>query len=197
MPVFLLGLGLFVAVHLSRVAAPGWRASAMERWGEGAWKGVYSVLSLVGLVLLGRGYEAAYGETAILYDVPSWGRYVPWALMAAAFVLALASGGPAGRIRRAVGDPLLLATILWAFAHLFVRSDALHVALFGGFLLWASIDLWDARRRRRLGTTAPIALAEGARPWIADGVAVVGGLGLWLAFMAFLHHWLFGVSPLG
>ena len=179
-----------------RVAAPGLREGAVARFGEGGWKGIYSLVSLAGLVLLGRGYSQAYGSTAQLYDVPEWGRIVPWLLMAAAFVLAIASNGPAGRIRRAVGDPLLVATILWAVAHLFVRSDWLHVLLFGGFLAWALVDLIDVRRRRARGIAPAIALADGSTPWVADGVALVVGLGLYLAFMAFLHQWLFGVSPL-
>ena len=197
MLLLLAGLAIFFSVHLARVVAPGLRSAAIERFGEGAWKGVYSIVSLLGLVLVGRGYSAAYGDTPLLYDVPSWGRAVPWLLMAAAFVLAVASGGPVGRIRRAVGDPLLLATILWAVAHLFVRGDVLHVVLFGGFLAWALVDLWSARRRRTLGAVAPVTLSAGAQPWIADGIAVGVGLALYLLFMAFLHQWLFGVSPIG
>ena len=195
MTLFLFGLGLFLAVHLVRVAAPGVREAAIARIGDGGWKGLYSLASLGGLMLLGRGYSEAYGTTAPLYDLPDWGRFVPWLLMSAAFVLAVSSGGPVGRIRRAVGDPLLIATILWAAAHLFVRSDWLHVLLFGGFLVWAMVDLVDIRRRRAAGITPAPVLAEGRMAWVADGIALVAGLGLYLAFMAFLHQWLFGVSP--
>lgn len=194
---FVAGLVLFAGVHLSRAVAPGWREAAIARWGEGTWKGVYSALSLVGLVLLGRGYTAAYGETPLLYTTPEWGRHVLWLVMAAAFVLAVASGGPVGRIRRFVGDPLLVATILWAAAHLLVRSDVLHVLLFGGFLAWALTDLVSVRRRRAAGLAQGPALAAGSTPWVADGVALVVGIGLYLAFMLGVHEWLFGVSPIG
>lgn len=197
MTLFLVGLLLFIAVHLARVVAPSGRAAAIERFGEGGWKGVYSLVSLIALILLGRGYSAAYGDTPLLYDPPAWGRIVPWLLLAAAFVLAVASGGPVGRIRRFVGDPLLVATMLWAAAHLFVRGDALHVALFGGFLLWAAVTFWDSRRRRLRGAVAGPQLAAGATPWIADAIALVVGIGLYLGFMVFLHQWLFGVSPIG
>ena len=194
---FTAGLVLFVAVHLTRVLVPGVREAAIARFGDGGWKGFYSLVSLIGLVLLGRGYSEAYGTTPPLYAVPEWGRVVPWLLMATAFVLAVASGGPGGRIRRAVEDPLLVATILWAFAHLFVRSDALHVLLFGGFLAWAITDLIAVRRRRALRFGDAPTLADGTKPWIADGVALAVGLSLYVAFMVFLHHWLFGVSPIG
>lgn len=193
---FLLGIALFFAVHLVRVFAPGMREAAIARLGEGGWKGIYSLVSLAALMLVGRGYSQAYGQTPLLYEVPDWGRVVPLVLMAAAFVLAVTSNGPTGRIRRAVGDPLLIATILWAFAHLFVRSDALHVILFGGFLVWAMVDLVSVRRRRAAGIAQGPALAAGATPWVADAIAVVVGLGLYVAFMVFLHQWLFGVSPI-
>ena len=196
MATFVFGLALFFAVHLVRVAAPNTRAAAIDRFGEGGWKGIYSLVSLIGLVLLGRGYSEAYGSTPLLYDVPAWGRFVPWILMAAAFVLATTSGGPVGRIRRAVGDPLLIATILWAFAHLFVRSDVLHVLLFGSFLVWAVVDLIDTRRRRVQGLVEGPVLSDSRTAWVADGLALVIGLALYLAFMVFLHQWLFGVSPI-
>ena len=194
---FVLGLGLFVGVHLARVVAPGWRDAAIARWGEGPWKGLYSLASLLGLILLGRGYTAAYGEMPLLYEPASWGRHVLWSVMAAAFVLAVASGGPVGRIRRSVGDPLLVATILWASAHLLVRSDVLHVLLFGGFLVWAVADLISVRRRRAAGLVERSMLAAGPTPWIADGIALAVGIGLYLAFMLGVHEWLFGVSPVG
>ena len=196
MTLFVIGLALFLGVHLVRVVAPGLRVAAMERFGENAWKGLYGVLSLVGLVLVGRGYSAAYGETALLYDLPSWGRVVPWILMAAAFVLIVAAYVLAGRIKKAVGDPMLVATMLWAGAHLFVRSDWLHVLLFGGFLLWATVDLVSVRARRARGIASGPPIPDARSPWVGDGIALAAGLGLYLAFMAFAHRWLFGVSPI-
>ena len=197
MTLFVIGLALFLGVHLVRVVAPGLREAAIERFGDNVWKGLYSVASLVGLVLVGRGYSAAYGETALLYDIPSWGRVVPWVLMAAAFVLIVAAYVPAGRIKRAVGDPMLIATMLWAGAHLFVRSDWLHVLLFGGFLAWAAVDLVSVRARRARGIVSGPPIPEASNPWVGDGLALFAGLGLHLAFMAFAHLWLFGVSPVG
>ena len=40
-------------------------------------------------------------------------------------------------------------------------------------------------------------LAAGPTPWIADGIALAVGIGLYLAFMLGVHEWLFGVSPVG
>ena len=48
----LLGLILFLGVHSVRIVAEGWRTRTRERLGEGAWKGLYSLLSLLGFALI-------------------------------------------------------------------------------------------------------------------------------------------------
>lgn len=194
-----IGLILFLGIHAVRIVAPGAREAAIERFGAGAWQGVYSVLSLLGLILVGRGYSAAYGTGEWLYDPPDWGRLVAYVAMLFAFVFAIASGGPPNHVRRWVGDPLLIATILWAGSHLFVRSDTVHVVLLGGFLVWAIADLVSSRRRRAMGiSTSPSYVPADAEPrWSVTAVAVVAGIILYVLFVVWAHEWLFGVSPVG
>ena len=52
MSLLILGLVLFLGVHSTRAVADGWRGAMIAKLGEGAWKGAYSVLSLVGFVLI-------------------------------------------------------------------------------------------------------------------------------------------------
>ena len=52
MGVLILGLVLFLGVHSVRIVANDWRTQVLAQRGEGAWKGLYSVLSVVGLVLV-------------------------------------------------------------------------------------------------------------------------------------------------
>ena len=52
MGVLILGLVLFLGVHSVRIVANDWRTQVIAQRGEGAWKGLYSVLSIVGLVLV-------------------------------------------------------------------------------------------------------------------------------------------------
>ena len=52
MAVLILGLVLFLGVHSVRIVADDWRSATRARIGENAWKGLYSVLSLVGFVLI-------------------------------------------------------------------------------------------------------------------------------------------------
>jgi uncharacterized membrane protein len=43
------GLVIFLGVHSVRIFADGWRTATLVRVGEGAYKGIYSLLSLAGL----------------------------------------------------------------------------------------------------------------------------------------------------
>jgi uncharacterized membrane protein len=52
MIILVLGLLIFLGSHSVRVFAQGWRRETVARIGEGPWKGLYSVVSLVGLVLI-------------------------------------------------------------------------------------------------------------------------------------------------
>ena len=47
-----LGLALFLGVHSVRIVADGWRTQTLARLGEGPWKGLYSLVSAVGLALI-------------------------------------------------------------------------------------------------------------------------------------------------
>ena len=47
-----LGLILFLGAHSTRALADGWRSAMIARLGEGTWKGMYSLLSLAGFVLI-------------------------------------------------------------------------------------------------------------------------------------------------
>ncbi len=66
MLLLIIGLVLFFGIHLVRVLVPNFRTSFITERGEGIWKGIYSLVSLVGLVLIIWGY-ARYGDPAQLY----------------------------------------------------------------------------------------------------------------------------------
>ena len=67
MTYLILGLVLFLGVHSVRIFAEDWRTSTRARLGENAFKGAYSVLSLLGLVLLIWGYGQARQEPVMLW----------------------------------------------------------------------------------------------------------------------------------
>jgi uncharacterized membrane protein len=184
------GLVVFFGGHSISLLALGWRDRMANRLGVRAWQGVYSILALLGFYLLVTGYGAARPLAAVLYAPLPWLHYVAAVLMLPVFPLALASVLP-GRIRARAGHPLLLATMIWAVAHLLTNGSAADVLLFGAFLAWAvAIRVSLARRPARRMIALPASRAN-------DVIVMVGGLALYAAFIVGLHLRLFGVPVLG
>ena len=179
------GLVIFLGVHSIRVLAPAWRERMVARLGAAPWKGLYSVASLVGFVLIVGGYAAARIDPVVLYQPPSWLRHVSMLLMLPVFPLLLAAYLP-GRIKAAVKHPMLTATKAWALAHLLANGMLADVLLFGGFLAWAVLDRISAGKRPQPVTSAPASVRN-------DVIAVVVGLALYAVFAMWAHPRLIGV----
>jgi uncharacterized membrane protein len=189
MTLLIIGLVIFLGVHSVSIVAPGWRDAGVARLGELPWKGSYTLISVVGFVLLVYGYGLARQAPVTLYVPPAWTRHLALLLLLPVFPLFLAAYLP-GRIKAAAKHPMLLATKLWATAHLITNGTLADVLLFGGFLAWAVADRISVKRR----APRPV---PGAPPSPAnDAIAVVGGLAIYALFLFWLHARLIGVSPI-
>jgi uncharacterized membrane protein len=194
MKVLVLGLILFLAVHSARMLAGGWRTQQIARLGANGWKGIYSIVSIVGLGLIVWGYGLARvesTESSVLWNPPSWTRHAATLLMVPAFVLLAAAYVPGNRIKAAVGHPMVLSVKTWALAHLLANGRLADVILFGAFLLWAVFNYRAARQRdRQAGMRYTVTPGR-------DAAVLVAGLIAWAVFAFVLHRALIGVSPLG
>jgi uncharacterized membrane protein len=192
MTLLILGLVLFIGVHSTRIVADGWRTATIARIGEKPWKGIYSLLSIAGFVLLVVGYGAARQSPVVLFAPPVWTRHLAALLTIPAFVLLAAAYVPGNAIKRAVGHPMMAGVKVWALAHLLANGTLADFLLFGTFLSWAVLGFIAARRRDRAsGTTYP------AGPGSRTAIAVVAGLVAWAVFAFALHRPLIGVAPFG
>jgi uncharacterized membrane protein len=190
--VLLLGLLVFLGVHSVSIAAPGWRSAQVARIGERPWKGLYSIVAGIGLALVIVGYGMARREPVVLYTPPAALRHLALVVMLPVFPLLFAAYLP-GRISRVAKHPMLLATKLWATAHLLANGTLADVLLFGGFLAWAIADRVAVKRRRPDEAHA----VPGAPPGpMNDAIAAVGGLAVYALTVFWLHRVAFGVSPL-
>jgi uncharacterized membrane protein len=186
----IIGLILFIGGHSISIVAPGWRAAMVAKIGEFPWKGLYSLISIAGLVLIVQGYAIARGEPVVLYLPPAWLRYVAFLLLVFVFPLLIASHIP-GRIKDRIRHPTTIAVKIWAFAHLLANGNLADVVLFGSFLAWAVVALISAKRRPR----PPVPGLP--RAGFNDAVAIVVGLGLYVAFVLWLHPILIGMPLIG
>ena len=192
MTVLIAGLIVFLGIHSVRVVADGWRAGMIDRHGEKRWKGLFSIISLVGFGLIIWGYALARENPVLVWDPPLGMRHVAVLLMAPAFFLVAQNGNPKGPITARIGHPMSIAVIIWSIAHLGANGTLADIVLFGAFLVWAILAFLAARRR-----DAAEGAASSAAGWRADLLPGFGGIVLWLIFIWAVHEWLFGVAPLG
>lgn len=158
----------FLLIHFG-VAGTRLRDGLVARIGEGLYRGLFSLASLVGLIWVIYAYHRA--PMVALWPSPSSLRPLAYAVVFVAFLLAVIgistpsptqAGGeaqlrdgrdPARGIVRISRHPFLWGVALWALAHLTMNGDLASLILFGTMLLLAvggplSID---AKRRRALG----------------------------------------------
>lgn len=189
MAILILGLVIFLGVHSVRILAPGWRDARVAAMGEGRWKGLYSVASAIGLVLLIWGYGLARPDAAFFYEPPAIVKHVVALLMLISLIIFMVSQLPAGKMKPALKHPMLLSIIIWSIAHLAANGDLASILLFGTFLIWAIADRISVAGR---DDALP---SEGPLLW--DIVSIVSGVVIYLLFVWQLHAWLFGVLPFG
>ena len=188
----IVGLLIFFGVHAVPMQRE-LRSGLIERFGEGTFKAVFSVISVIGLALIILGYgkmQVLAGKNPQIWTPPTWTAHISLLLMVFSMVLLVAAYVPSN-IKRIVGHPMLAAVKIWAFAHLLANGDLASMVLFGSFLAYAVVDRFSVKRR----TAAPAAAAASGGIQ-GDVISVVGGLALYAAFVFFLHEWLIGVAPL-
>lgn len=186
------GLVIFLGVHSLRIFANDWRSKVCTQYGEGVFKGVYSLLSLLGFGLIVWGFGVARETPVLLWQPPQTLRYVASALMWLAFVLLAATYVPSNAIKARFHHPMVLGVKTWSVAHLLATGTVANMVLFGAFLIWGVLLFVVSRRRdRQDGTSYPAGMLQGTLATV-----VVGTLA-WAAFAFYLHGMLIGIRPLG
>ena len=183
----LIGIVLFFGAHSASIVALPVRERMVAK-NAIAWKAVYALASLAGIVLMVRGYADLRSAPTVVYTTPYWMRHVSALLLLPVFIFFIAPYFP-GRIKTALKHPQLVAVKLWAVAHLLVNGMLADLLLFGSFLAWAVVDRISLKRRPQ--RPLPGAPESG----INDAIIVVVGLALYAVFAFWAHEWLFGVRP--
>jgi uncharacterized membrane protein len=191
MAILVLGLVIFLGLHSTRIVSESGRERAIARIGEGPWKGVYSLISAIGFVLIVWGFARARYDAPQLWTLPAGARHITMLLMLVALILFASFLFKRSHIAVLTHHPMLWSVLLWSAGHLFANGSAADLVLFGAFFLWSAADLVSAYARdRRNGVVYP-------EPQVAATAgAVVVGLVVYALLIGGLHLWLFGVSPL-
>lgn len=186
MALLAIGLALFFSVHLAPMLErrrPGPRKALIARIGLGPYKGLVSVISLIGMVLMVRGYVSM--PFIPIYEPPAMARGLAHGTMPLAFLLAAASQIPSN-IKRTVRHPMMLATLIWALTHLVANGDLASLLLFASFAGFAVISI----------ALAPPSSLSAPYPRIRDLAVILVGLGAYGAVL-WAHGGVFGVAVIG
>ena len=163
---------LFVAQHLG-ITSTSLRDRMVGAMGEKAYLGVYSVVSILLLVLLVRAYNAAV-PTALLWPTVDLLRLVPLVLMPLALLLVvgglvirnptvvgvvLESGEevPVTGVMRITRHPVQCGILIWSVGHLLANGDLPSLVFFGTFAVISGYGmvLIDKRKRQAFGAGWP------------------------------------------
>ena len=185
MTIMILGLVVFLGVHSIRIVAEPWRQARIQQMGLMAWKGLYSVVALIGLVLVIWGYGQTRLDPVWVWQPPTALRHLTLLLMIPAMILLVAAYVPGNALKARLGHPMLLAVKVWALAHLLANGRLGDIILFVAFLVWAVLAFRAARRREPA--------AGGGDRGAATLITMVLGLVLYGLFAGVLHAWLIGV----
>ncbi len=191
MGILILGLVVFIGTHLF-AACRSQRAAVIARIGEWPYKGLFSLLSLVGLILIGYGFGQYRATSWIdVWRPPHWTHYITQLLMWFASIMVVAAY-IRGDIWRTLKHPMLVGIKTWAVAHLISNGDLGSIVLFGSFLAWAVFDRITLKHRADPG--APAIPAGGRRN---DLIALVVGTVLFLLLGLAFHPLVVGIPVFG
>ena len=192
MSILIFGLVLFLGIHSVRIVADDARSRFIASRGAGAWKGLYSLVSGVGLAAIIWGYSIARTQPVVLWAPIPGMRHLAALLVLLAFILLAAAYVPGNGIKARLHHPMVLSVKVWALAHLLANHTLASLLMFGGFLVWAVLSFRAARQRDRAAGTV---YAPGRT--LPTVITVLVGAAAWYGFAFWVHGAWLGVRPLG
>jgi uncharacterized membrane protein len=181
MAVLILGVAVFIGAHLVP-SVPSLRNRLRERFGANPYRGLFSLVSLAGFVLIVVGMGRA--PSVPLWESPAWAHRVAVWTMPIALTLLVAAFMPTN-LKRFTRHPMLWGVTIWAAVHLLSNGDLASLILFGSFGAFSLFDMWSANRRGA-------ELSSQVLPYWRDLLVVVVGGTVYVVFLK-SHAWLFGV----
>jgi uncharacterized membrane protein len=186
MAILITGILFWSVVHLFTALGVQPRARLRERIGPGPYRGGYSLLVILGIVLMVIGWRSTI--PSVVYTPNPAFRPVTLALMYVALTLFFSHRAPTD-IRRVIRHPQLTGMLTWAVAHLISNGDSRSLVLFGGLGVWAIVEMIVINRRDGAWVKPePAGMPKSFVPLVIGAVAWV--------LLAFIHPWIAGVPVL-
>jgi uncharacterized membrane protein len=186
MNLLITGVVLWSVAHLVPSVVPSFRQGLIDKLGAGRYRGLFTLVIVLALVLIVFGWRSTGQE--YLYLLPAWTRQLGFLLMILSFVL-LGAANYNTVIKRYVRHPMLTGVVVWSISHLLTNGTSRALILFGTLGVWALIEmpLINAREGARSLPESPGFAAE------IKGLLITA---IVFTVAVFLHPYFAGVSPL-
>ncbi len=160
--------GFWIALHVVLAGSP-LRWAIAGKIGENGFRGLFSILSAIGIVWLAIAYRGATSAESFygLRLIETWMLWVPPVIMAPALVLFVGSltvpnptmvmgerllaardAEPARGVLRVTRHPMLWSFLLWAASHLVANGDLASYLLFGCIMIVAAAGMGSIDRKQ-------------------------------------------------
>ena len=178
---FYSGIIIFFGVHLVPLITR-LRLFLKDRLGEGSYMGLFSIVSLTGILLIIFGYESNSNfQYSINRNAYIYAKYI----MFFALTLNIAAVMPS-YIKKYTKHPMSLGIGIWTFLHLLVNPDTASIMLFGSFLIYSTVSVLVAELREPK--------SELVTPKVLYDIFAIA-LGIALTFLTYnFHEYLSGVK---
>jgi uncharacterized membrane protein len=186
MPLLIAGVILWSFAHLVPATLPGVRANLIAKLGEVPYKGLFALDLIIALALIVFGWKSAIPTT--LYAPPLYGSPIPSIFLFSSILLLVASSLP-NNLKRFVRHPQMASVVLWCAGHLLTNGDSRSIVLFGGFAIWAILEIVFINRRDGQWQKPK------SVPLLSDAITAVVAVAVF-AVLVYFHASLFGVSPI-
>ncbi len=180
MTLLVIGLIIFISIHMLP-SFVGLRTNLVERLGEVPYKGLFSLISLAGIIIIVMGKSRA--EFQAIWDPPPFTRHLAMTMMLLALIMFVAADIKSN-VKRYIRHPMLWGVIIWSSAHLLANGDLASIVLFGGALFFALTNMFSAKSRSATKQEIKFPISKDL---IMLGVTTVAYVGI-----LFLHPHLFG-----
>lgn len=178
----ILGLSIFFAMHLLPSVTVA-RNALFAKLGEKAYKGLFALVSFIGLYFIVTGKGAA--PFTPVWEPPKWSYVITNVSMMVALYLLVAMNMKSN-IKRFTAHPMLWGITFWSGGHLITNGDRASMILFGSFLAYSLFAMYSANRRGAMPSGRRISFRYDAMVLVVAAVIYV--------FLANFHAWFTGVA---
>jgi len=181
MNLLILGITIFFSIHLIPIFPL--KKFLINRLGENKYKGLFSLIALIGILIIIYGFSSA--DYYPIWDPLPYSKGLALTLMPISIVL-LVGANIQTNIKRLTKHPMLIGILIWSFVHLLSNGDLRSIILFVSFGVYALIDIIFSKKVLTTNNTANYTLTK-------DIIVVIIGL-LVYAIIVYFHQYIAGVA---